>query len=202
MKKLAKILALLILGTGSLAQAETWEIDPSHSAAQFSIRHLMISNVRGEFSKVTGTLEWDGKNLGAAKLQSSIDVSTVNTREPKRDEHLKSADFLDVAKFPAITFTGKSFAKGGHGKLKVVGDLTLHGVTKSVTLDVEGPSAEAKDPWGNTRIGASATTKINRKDFGLTWNKALETGGFVVGDELTITLDIELIRKAAPAAAK
>jgi polyisoprenoid-binding protein YceI len=200
MKKLAKIFALLLLGTGSLAHADTWEIDPAHSAAGFSVRHLMISNVRGEFSKVTGTLEWDGKNLGAAKLQSSIDVASVNTREPKRDEHLKSPDFLDVAKFPAITFTAKSFAKGSGGKLKVVGDLTLHGVTKSVALDVEGPSAEVKDPWGNTRIGASATTKLSRKEFGLTFNKALDTGGVMIGDELNITLDLEFVRKAPPAA--
>ena len=172
-----------------------YEIDPAHSRAHFKVRHLMVANVRGEFSKVTGTAVFDADNPSNSKLEATIDASTVNTSEPDRDTHLKSADFLDVANFPTFKFVSKSFAKTGADTLKVVGDLTIHGVTKEVVLNVEGPTGEVKDPWGNTKAGASATTKINRKDFGLTWNQALETGGVLVGEDIIITLDIELIRK-------
>ncbi|MFO0726022.1 MAG: YceI family protein [Myxococcota bacterium] len=183
----------LTLVTGA-AQASTWEVDSSHTAAQFSVRHLMVSNVRGEFSKVTGTVELDDKDVSKSKVKVEIDVSTVNTREPKRDEHLKSAEFFDVAKFPKMTFKSKSVTKAGGG-FKVVGDLSIHGVTKEVTLDVEGTLAEVKDPWGNVKTGLTATTKIKREDFGLTWNKALEAGGVVVGSDVAITLDVELTKK-------
>ena len=172
-----------------------YEIDPAHSRAHFKIRHLMVSNVRGEFSKVTGTVIFDADNPGNSKLEATIDASTVNTSEEARDTHLKSADFLDVATFPTLHFVSKSVAKVGPETLKVVGDLTIHGVTKEAVLDVEGPTGEVKDPWGNMKAGASATTKINRKDFGLTWNQALETGGLLVGEDITITLLVELIRK-------
>jgi polyisoprenoid-binding protein YceI len=144
----------------------------------------------------------DEKDVTKSTVEATIDASTVNTNEPKRDEHLRSADFFDVAKFPTITFKSKSVKKSGEGKLAVTGDLTMHGVTKEVTLDVEGPAKEIKDPWGNVRSGASASTKINRKDFGLGWNKVLEAGGVAVGEEVAITLDVELTKKApaAPAA--
>ena len=172
-----------------------YEIDPAHTRAHFKVRHLMVSNVRGEFSRMSGAVTFDPADLGSAKLTAIIDATTVNTSEPQRDEHLKSADFLDVANFPTITFVSKSFAKTGADTLKVPGDLTIHGVTKEVILNVEGPTDEVKDPWGNTKAGATATTKINRKDFGLTWNQALETGGLLVGEDITITLDVELTRK-------
>ena len=189
--------AFFALALPSLAGATTWEINPGHSAAQFSVRHLMVSNVRGEFGKVTGTVDIDDKDITKSTVDATIDASTVNTRDEKRDGHLKSPDFFDVAKFPTITFKSKKVAKAGAGKLKVTGDLTIHGVTKEVVLNVEGPSKEAKDPWGNIKSGAEATTKVNRKDFGLTWNKALETGGVVVGDEVSLTIDVELLKKVA-----
>ena len=170
----------------------TWNLDPAHSNAQFSVRHLMISNVKGEFTKVTGQVRFDPARPENLSVEAAIDVSTINTREPDRDNHLKSADFLHAEQFPTITFKSKQAVKDAHG-LKLTGDLTIHGVTREVTLDVEGPTPPTKDPWGNTRVGASATTKINRKDFGLTWNQALETGGVVVGDEVKITIDVELL---------
>jgi polyisoprenoid-binding protein YceI len=169
-----------------MSQAVTYTIDPVHSTAGFKVRHLMVSNVRGEFSKVTGTVVFDAG-------EASIDATTIHTRDEQRDAHLKSADFLDVEKFPAITFVSKKVA-GGDGEWKLTGDLTIHGVTKEVVLDVEGPAPEAKDPWGNTKSGASATTKISRKDFGMVFNMALETGGVMVGDEIAITLELELLR--------
>ncbi len=172
-----------------------YEIDPAHSRAHFKVRHLMVANVRGEFSKVTGTVAFDSADLGNSKLEAAIDASTVNTSEPQRDAHLQSADFLDVANFPTINFISKSFARTGPDALAIVGDLSIHGITREVVLSVEGPTEEVKDPWGNTKAGASATTKINRKDFGLTWNQALETGGLLVGEDITITLDIELTKK-------
>lgn len=196
----AALTATLLLTGSALAFADTWNIDGSHSSAQFSVRHLMISNVRGEFGKVSGTLNYDPADPKKATVEASIDVSSITTRDEKRDGHLKSPDFFDVAKFPTITFKSKKVEAAGKGKLKVTGDLTLHGVTKEVKLDVAGPSAAIKDPWGLERGAASATTKINRKDFGLTWNKALETGGLAVGEEVSITLDIEFV-KAVPAAA-
>ncbi|TAM80387.1 MAG: polyisoprenoid-binding protein [Acidobacteria bacterium] len=173
----------------------TWNIDPAHSNAQFSVRHLMISNVKGEFTRVSGVVRLDKDNPEGVSVEASIDVNTINTREPDRDNHLKSPDFFDVAKHPTITFKSKRVAKSPGG-LKLKGDLTIHGVTREVTLDVEGPTPPTKDPWGNTRIGASATTKINRKDFGLTWNQALETGGVMVGEEVKITIDVELVAQA------
>ncbi len=188
------LFAALLLGAAPV-RAATWEVDSAHSGAHFSVRHLMVSNVRGELTKLTGTLVLDDKDLSKSSIEVSIDVSTINTGEPKRDEHLKSPDFFDAAKFPTMVFKSKKVEAAGAGKLKVTGDLTIHGITKSVVLDVEGPSAEIKDPWGNARRGASATTKINRKDFGLSWNKALEAGGVAVGEEVSITLDVEFTKK-------
>jgi len=181
-----------------VAAASEWEIDPSHSSAQFSVRHMMVSNVRGEFGKMSGTLVLDEANVTKSKVEAVIDVGSINTREPKRDEHLKSADFFDLANHPSMEFKSKKVRKAGKGALEVTGDLTIRGVTREVVLAVVGPTADAKDPWGNIKRGATATTKINRKDFGLTWNAALETGGVLVGEEVAITIDLELTKKAAP----
>ena len=189
------ISTIIALVLPAFAFASTWVIDPEHSNIGFKVRHLMVSNVKGSFGKHTGTVDINDKDITKSKVEVSIDTKSINTNVRKRDEHLRSADFFAVAKFPAMTFMSKKVTKAGNDKLKVTGDLTLHGVTKEVVLDVEGLSQESKDPWGNIRRGATASTKINRKDFGLVWNKALETGGVVVGDEITITLEIEMIRK-------
>ena len=176
-----------------MSQAITYTIDPAHSTAGFKVRHLMVSNVRGEFSKVTGTVVVDADAPENSRVDARIDASTIHTRDEQRDAHLKSADFLDVEKFPELTFVSKKI-NGRDGEWKVTGDLTIHGVTKEVTLDVEGPAPEVKDPWGNIKSGATATTKISRKDFGMVFNMALETGGVMVGDEVTISLELELLR--------
>lgn len=189
-------IASMVLATGALAQTSHWDIDPAHSVVGFSVRHMMVSNVRGEFTKLSGALEGIGSDVATAKINVTIDAASVSTREPKRDAHLMSPDFFDVAKFPTLTFVSKKVAHAGEGKLKITGDLTIHGVTKEVVLDVEGPTAEMKDPWGGTRVGAHATTTINRKDFGLLWNKTLEAGGVLVGEDVTISIDVELVKKA------
>jgi polyisoprenoid-binding protein YceI len=173
----------------------TWQIDPVHSTAQFKVKHLMISNVKGEFTSIKGALQLDSSDVTKSSLEVAIDANSINTREPQRDAHLKSADFFDVEKFPEITFKSTRVSKKEVGEFAVEGDLTIHGVTRKANLDVEAPSAPQKDPWGGTRIGVEATTKINRKDFGLVWNATLETGGFMVGDEVTITLDVEFIKQ-------
>ena len=187
--------AIIALALPTFASATTWTIDPDHSDVGFKVKHLMVSNVKGNFEKYTGVVEINDKDITKSKVQVNIDTNSINTNVQKRDEHLRSADFFNVAKYPAMTFVSKKVAKAGKDKLKVTGDLTLHGITKQVVLNVEGPTRESKDPWGNIRKGATATTKINRKDFGLVWNAALETGGVTVGEEITITLEIEMIRK-------
>lgn len=197
MMQMKPVLTLaLALAAAPAALAQSYTIDSAHSKAQFSVRHMMVSNVRGEFSKMKGTIDYDEKDPSAIRVEATIEVASINTGEPKRDEHLKSPDFFDAAKYPVITFRSKSARKTANG-LAVTGDLTIHGVTKEVVLQVEGPSPEVRDPWGNFRRGATAAAKINRKDFGLTWNAALETGGVVVGDEVTITIDVEAVRPAA-----
>ena len=185
------IIALLL---PVIASAAVWTIDPDHSNVGFKVRHLMVSNVKGSFDKHTGSVDINDKDITKSKVEVTIDTNSINTNVQKRDEHLRSPDFFDVAKFPTMTFVSKKVAKAGKDKLKVTGDLTLHGVTREVVLDVEPLSKESKDPWGNLRRGTTASTKINRKDFGLVWNKALETGGVVVGEEVTITLEIEMIK--------
>lgn len=171
----------------------TYEIDPAHSSVHFSVRHLMVSNVRGEFTKVTGTIRFDSDNPAASSVEAAIDASSINTREAQRDTHLKSADFLDSDKFPTITFRSKHI-EPREGGGTVTGDLTIHGVTREITLTVEDLTPEVQDPWGKRRIGASATTKLNRKDFGVAWNAALETGGLVVGDEVKVNIEVEAVR--------
>ncbi len=174
----------------------TYQIDPAHSAAQFKVRHMMIANVKGEFHKVSGTVNFDFANPSAATVEASIDVSTISTRETDRDNHLKSPDFLDVARYPNITFKSKTVTPKGESSFSVIGDLTIRDKTREVTLDVEELTGEAKDPWGNIRRGATAKTTINRKDFGMEFNVVLETGGFLVGDTVELTLDVEMIRQA------
>ncbi|HEY5973423.1 MAG TPA: YceI family protein [Geobacteraceae bacterium] len=194
-KTIASISTIIALALPTFAFATTWTIDPDHSNVGFKVKHLMVSNVKGSFEKHTGVVDINDKDVTKSKVEVSIDTNSINTNVQKRDEHLRSADFFDVAKYPKMTFVSRKVAKAGNDRLKVTGDLTLHGVTKEVVLDVEGPTKESKDPWGNIRKGATATTKINRKDFGLVWNAALETGGVAVGEEITITLEIELIKK-------
>jgi polyisoprenoid-binding protein YceI len=186
----------LIMTTATeVTPTTTWNIDPVHSHAEFKVRHMMISNVKGEFKGVTGTLKLNSEDLTKSGVEVSIDSATVNTGDAQRDAHLKSADFFDVEKFPALTFKSNRVSKNNKdGVLTAAGELTIHGVTRNVAFEVEGPSAPMKDPWGNTRIGLSATTRINRKDFGLTWNAALETGGILVGDDVTMTLDVQFIK--------
>jgi polyisoprenoid-binding protein YceI len=174
--------------------ATTWTIDPVHSHAEFKVRHMMITNVKGRFTDIKGTLEFDPTDVTKSKITATIAAASIDTRDADRDTHLKSADFLDVEKFPTLTFTSTRITKAGSGELKVEGDLTIRGVTRPVVFEVEGPSEPGKDPWGNMRIGWEATTKINRKDFGLAWNAALETGGFLVGDEVTISLDVQAVK--------
>jgi len=182
-----------------IGQASTWDIDPAHTNAQFAVRHLMISTVRGNFTKVSGAVNLDEQDPTKSIIEATIDTSSIDTRVEKRDQHLKSPDFFDVAKYPTITFKSKKIEKVEEGKFKVIGDLTIRGVTKEVVLNVEGQPKPFKDPFGSNRVGGTATTKVNRKDFGLGWNKALETGGVVVGDEVDITIDIELTQKAQSA---
>jgi polyisoprenoid-binding protein YceI len=172
----------------------TWNIDPAHSAAEFKIKHMMISNVKGKFTGLSGKLLLNSADISKSSVEASIPVTTLNTGDEQRDGHLKSADFFEAEKFPNMTFVSTKVQPTGEGEGKVTGDLTLHGVTKQVTFEVEGPSQPGKDPWGNTRIGLSATAKINRKDFGLAWNTALETGGVLVGEDVTISLDVQFIK--------
>jgi polyisoprenoid-binding protein YceI len=172
-----------------------YQIDSAHSVAQFSVRHLMVSNVRGDFTKLSGSLAYDASNPANSSLEARAEVASINTRDEQRDAHLKSPDFFDAEKFPELTFRSKQVAQDGDG-LRVTGDLTIHGVTREVTLTVEGPTPEVKDPWGGYRIGATAETKIRRKDFGMTFNMALEAGGVVVGDEVKISIEIEAARQA------
>jgi polyisoprenoid-binding protein YceI len=172
----------------------TWNVDPVHSAAEFKVKHMMISNVKGHFTGLKGTLTLDGTDVTKSRVEGTIDVSTVTTREPQRDTHLRSADFFDVEKFPTMSFKSTLITRESEEELAVTGDLTIHGVTREVEFTVEGPTPPGKDPWGNTRLGASATTKISRKDFGLTYNATLETGGILIGDEVTITVEVEFVK--------
>jgi polyisoprenoid-binding protein YceI len=187
---IAVFTAFLILTISAAAQVQTWQIDPNHTAAQFSVRHMGISTVRGAFTKVSGSAQYDPSNLSKTSIDATIDASSVDTRVSMRDDDLRSPNYFDVAKYPTITFKSKSVQAVGEGKLKIVGDLTIHGVTKEVALDVDGPSAPVTDPKGNSHLGASASTTVNRKDFGV--------GGSsnVVGEDITITIDVELVRKA------
>jgi len=184
------------LSLPAVAGTSTWKIDPAHSSAQFSVKHLAISTVRGAFSKVTGTLQLDETDITKSSVEVSIDVSTVDTREPDRDKDLKTEKFFDVAKYPTMTFKSTKVEQVAPGKLKITGDFTLHGVTKQVVLDVDGPTPPVKDPWGNQRAAVTATGKVNRQDYGVKWNATMDNGGVVVGDDVAITLDVEMIKQA------
>jgi len=187
------LLSLLVLP--SLVCAEVWSIDPEHSTVGFKVRHMMITNVKGDFPTFSGTVEIDDKDITRSKIAVSIATASINTNISKRDEHLRSPDFFDVAKYPTMTYVSTKVEKAGVEKLRVVGNLTLHGVTREVVLDVDGPTAASKDPWGNLRRGASATAKVNRKDFGLNWNAVIESGGALVGDEVTIEIELGMLKK-------
>ncbi len=186
--------AVIFLLAPAFAQTSTWTIDPMHSAAEFSVRHMAISNVKGNFTKVSGTVSLDEKDITKSSVDAVIDASSVDTRVADRDADLKSPKFFDVAKFPTLTFKSKKIEKSGD-KLSLTGDLTIHGVTREVTLDLEPSTATVTDPWGNERRGFSATTKIIRQDFGLVWQGAAKTGEMVIGDEVKIALEIELVKK-------
>ena len=187
--------AAVVFSLPAGAAPSQWAIDPHHSSAQFAVKHLMISTVRGEFHGVNGTVNWDDKDITKSTIDVTIDATSVDTREPDRDKDLKSENFFDVAKYPSMTFKSKKIEQAGAGKLKVTGDLTMHGVTKEVTLDVEGPTPPIKDPWGNTRVALNATTTINRQDFGVKWNKTMDGGGVVVSDNVNVTIDAELVKQ-------
>jgi polyisoprenoid-binding protein YceI len=180
--------------TTATANPTTWNIDTAHSVAEFKVKHMMISNVKGQFAKVTGVLSLDESDLTESRVEVLIEAASIETRDAQRDAHLKSADFFDVEKFPTLSFKSTRIGLVRDGELAVEGDLTIRGVTRTVLFSVEGPTPPTRDPWGNTRVAVSATTKINRKDFGLTWNTALETGGILVGDEVTIALDVEFVK--------
>jgi polyisoprenoid-binding protein YceI len=186
-RSILTFIATLVLVATAAAQAGTWQIDPNHTAAQFSVKHLGVSTVRGAFTKVTGSAKYDPADPSHLSLDATIDTASVDTRVEMRDNDLRSPHFFDVQKYPTISFHSKATKVAGPGKLLVTGDLTIHGVTKEAVLDVDGPSAPIKDPWGNQRIGASATTKINRQDFGVSGAAG------AVGDEISITIDVELI---------
>ena len=172
----------------------TWKLDPAHSAAEFKVKHMMISNVKGRFTAISGSLTLDDNDVENSFVEAIIEAASLNTGEAQRDAHLRSADFLDVEKFPVLSFKSTAVRRAGEGELAVTGDLTIHGVTRAVVFTVEGPTRPMKDPWGNTRVGLTAGARINRKDFGLTWNAALETGGILVGDDVAITLDVQFLK--------
>ena len=184
--------------TATLVQPQTstttWNIDPAHTVAEFKVRHMMIANVKGHFSRVSGVLIRDESDPANDRVEATIEAASIETRNEQRDGHLKSEDFFHVEKFSTLHFKSTGIRVIGEGELSVEGDLTIRGVTRKVSFAVEGPTPSAKDPWGNTRIGVSASTKINRKDFGLTWNAALETGGILVGNDITITLDAQFVK--------
>lgn len=186
-----------VISLPAVAATSEWKIDPAHSSAQFAVRHLTISTVRGAFTKVSGTVQLDDQDVTKSSVEVTIDADSVDTRVPDRDKDLRSERFFDVAKYPTITFKSKKVEQAGPGKLKVTGDLTIHGTTKEVVLDVDGLTPAIKDPWGNQRVAASATTKINRQEFGVKFNAKMDTGGLVVGDDVAITIDVEMFKPGA-----
>lgn len=183
-----------VTATTAITATSTWNIDPAHSVAEFKVRHMMISYVRGEFSGLSGVLKLDETDYTHSTVEVSIPVASVRTVDEKLDAHLKNADFFDFEKFPALTFKSTNIRSTGDRDYVVTGDLTIHGITKPVTLSVDDVSEPSNDPWGNQRIGLSASAKVNRKDFGIVWNTALDSGGVLVGDEVTITLDVQFIK--------
>jgi len=178
----------------AIPQTAVWNLDPVHSVAEFKVKHMMISNVKGKFSGISGSLFIDETDITNSHVEATVDANTIDTGVGQRDAHLKSADFFDVEKYPTLSFKSTDIKRTGDDELAVTGDLTIHCVTRPVVFNVEGPTAPAKDPWGNTRVGLSGVAKINRKDFGLTYNSTLETGGILVGEEVTITLEVQFVK--------
>jgi polyisoprenoid-binding protein YceI len=193
-KPVAAIFCIASAFSAPQTTPDVWRIDTNHSAAYFSVRHLMISTVRGQFSGLKGIIHYDPKHAANAIVEATIDCATLTTGVAKRDEQMKGPDFFDVKRFPVMKFKSKRVETAGAEKLKITGDLTINAVTRQVVLDVDGPSAPVKDAQGREKIGLNATTKINRKDFGIVWNEVLESGGVAVADQVTITMDIELLR--------
>ncbi len=192
---LRSTLAAAVLAAPTLAPASTWEIDPAHTNAQFAVKHLVISTVRGQLGKVAGVVQIDERDLTKSSVEATLDATGIDTREPKRDEHLRGPDFLDVAKYPTIAFKSTKVEKVADDKYKVTGDLTIRGVTKPVVLEVVGSPAPLTDPFGNVKLGGVATTRIDRRAFGVSWSKSLEGGGLVVGDDVAITIDVEVAKQ-------
>jgi polyisoprenoid-binding protein YceI len=201
MKRLVPLLLALAAPAAAFPDASTWAIDPNHSQSMFTIRHLVITNVRGEFGKTTGMVTLDEKDIAKSRVEATIEVTTIDTRNADRDQHLRSPDFFDVAKHPAITFRSTKVEKAGEGVLRVTGDLTMRGVTRPVVLEVAGPGAEVKGMQGELRRAFSATARLNRRDFGLNWSKMVEAGP-VVGDEVKVEIEAELVKAAAATQAK
>jgi polyisoprenoid-binding protein YceI len=193
-RRLVLLLAALAAPVLALAETATWNLDPAHTHSAFTIRHLVITNVRGEFGKTTGAVMLDEKDITKSSVEATIDVSTIDTRVADRDADLKSANFFDAAKYPTMTFKSTKVQQAGKGKLKVTGNLTIKDVTRPVVLEVDGPTAEIKGPMGESRRGIAARTTINRRDFGLNWSKAVEAGP-VVGDQVKIEIEGELIKE-------
>jgi len=189
------ILVVFALMIPVYTHAATWQIDPDHSNFQFKVRHMTVSNVRGEFNKARGVVTIDDNDITNLKVELTLDAASINTDHAKRDDHLRSEDFFYAAKYPTITFVSKKVTKVDENRLKVIGDLSIRGVTKEIAVDIEGLTPEVKDPGGNIRRGATGTSKINRKDFGIAWNKVLDSGGLVVGDEVNISVEVEMVRK-------
>lgn len=194
-------LAVALTAFAASSFAAQWNIDPAHSSASFAVKHMMVSTVHGSFSGLKGTVDYEPGDLAGAKVNLTIDATTVDTRNENRDKDLRSPNFFDIEKYPTITFVSKRVAPGSAGKFQLVGDMTIHGVTKEVTFNVEGPASPIKDPRGNLHSGATATTTVNRKDFGLIWNKTLDGGGAMVGDDVAITVEVELVQMKPPTGA-
>jgi polyisoprenoid-binding protein YceI len=188
---------VVVFALPARAATSAWQIDPNHSSAQFAVKHLALSTVRGAFTKVSGTVQLDDKDISKSSVEVTIDAASVDTRVADRDKDLRGDHFFDVEKYPTITFKSTKVEQVSPGQLKVTGDLTIHGTTKSVVLEVEGPTPPAKDPWGNQRVAASATTKLNRQDYGVKWNATMDNGGLVVGNDVTITIDVEMFQKGS-----
>jgi polyisoprenoid-binding protein YceI len=194
-RSILPMVAVCFLIMPVLISAATWQIDPDHSSFQFKVRHMTVSNVKGDFNKARGTVTIDENDVNNLRIEVTIDPASVNTDHAKRDEHLRGEDFFHVAKYPTITFVSSRVTRMDANRLKVIGDLTIRGITKEISVDVEGPTPEIRDPGGNMRRGATGMAKINRKDFGMLWNRVLDNGGLVVGDEVNIAIEVELVKR-------
>lgn len=191
--------SFFLLAASVFSQAAEWQIDPAHSAAQFAVRHMMVSTVRGQFGKIAGAAHFDPAHPSAGSVQAEVEVASIDTRNTKRDAHLRSADFFDAARYPVMTFKSTGIETAGAGRLKLAGDLTIRGTTRPVVFEIQGLGAPLRDARGGRRVGATATATISRKAYGIIWNRVLEAGGVTVGDEVTITIDVELVSRPGPA---